>query len=74
MDYEDGDQGEFQETVNIMDLSLGRAPEPYTSNGEVRICQTLPVRQVPVTDLVGYQGLHNAGPQLPISRDRRIQS
>lgn len=33
MDYEDG--GEFRETVNIMDLSLGRAPEPVSTNGEV---------------------------------------
>ncbi|KAH8425719.1 Paf1-complex subunit LEO1 [Aspergillus melleus] len=40
MDYEDGDQGEYQETVNIMDLSLGRAPEPVTSNGEI---YTMPV-------------------------------
>lgn len=35
MDYEDGGEGEFPETVNIMDLSLGRAPEPATTNGEV---------------------------------------
>ncbi|KAL4946224.1 hypothetical protein BDV06DRAFT_182999 [Aspergillus oleicola] len=35
MDYEEGGEGEFQETVNIMDLSLARAPEPKTSNGEV---------------------------------------
>ncbi|KAL4954598.1 Leo1-like protein-domain-containing protein [Aspergillus filifer] len=40
MDYEDGAAGEFQETVNIMDLSLARAPEPKTSNGEV---YTMPV-------------------------------
>ncbi|KKK17766.1 hypothetical protein P175DRAFT_0498950 [Aspergillus ochraceoroseus IBT 24754] len=40
MDYEGGDEGDFQETVNIMDLSLGRAPEPVTSNGEV---YTMPV-------------------------------
>ncbi|KAI9376845.1 Leo1-like protein-domain-containing protein [Aspergillus egyptiacus] len=40
MDYDDGGPGEFQETVNIMDLSLGRAPEPLTSNGEV---YTMPV-------------------------------
>ncbi|KAL4914208.1 Leo1-like protein-domain-containing protein [Aspergillus aurantiobrunneus] len=39
MDYEDG-EGEFQETVNIMDLSLARAPEPNSSNGEV---YTMPV-------------------------------
>lgn len=36
MDYEAGGEGDYQETVNIMDLSLGRAPEPLTSNGEVR--------------------------------------
>ncbi|KAL2872193.1 Paf1-complex subunit LEO1 [Aspergillus lucknowensis] len=40
MDYEDEGAGAFQETVNIMDLSLGRAPEPLTSNGEV---YTMPV-------------------------------
>ncbi|KAI9928540.1 hypothetical protein ASPWEDRAFT_106629 [Aspergillus wentii DTO 134E9] len=40
MDYEDGGEGEFPETVNIMDLSLGRAPEPATTNGEV---YTMPV-------------------------------
>ncbi|KAL4930064.1 Paf1-complex subunit LEO1 [Aspergillus undulatus] len=40
MDYEDGREGDFQETVNIMDLSLARAPEPKTSNGEV---YTMPV-------------------------------
>ena len=35
MDYED--TGEvFGNTVNIMDLGLGRAPEPATTNGEVR--------------------------------------
>ncbi|KAL3489770.1 Leo1-like protein-domain-containing protein [Aspergillus germanicus] len=39
MDYEDGGEA-FQETVNIMDLSLGRAPEPKTTNGEV---YTMPV-------------------------------
>ncbi|EAW07912.1 Paf1-complex subunit LEO1 [Aspergillus clavatus NRRL 1] len=32
---EDNVEGDYQETVNIMDLSLGRAPEPVTSNGEV---------------------------------------
>ena len=36
MDYEDTGEGGLGETVNIMDLSLGRAPEPVTSNGEVR--------------------------------------
>lgn len=35
MDYEGAGEGEFGETVNIMDLSLGRAPEPVTTNGEV---------------------------------------
>lgn len=35
MDYEDAGEGEFGETVNIMDLGLGRAPEPATTNGEV---------------------------------------
>lgn len=35
MDYEGPGEGEFGETVNIMDLSLGRAPEPATTNGEV---------------------------------------
>ncbi|KAL4868161.1 hypothetical protein BDV12DRAFT_106751 [Aspergillus spectabilis] len=39
MDYDDAGE-EFQETVNIMDLSLARAPEPKTSNGEV---YTMPV-------------------------------
>lgn len=34
MDYE-GAEDEYQETVNIMDLSLGRAPEPLTSKDEV---------------------------------------
>ena len=36
MDYEDTGEGEFGDTVNIMDLGLGRAPEPATTNGEVR--------------------------------------
>jgi RNA polymerase-associated protein LEO1 len=40
MDYEAGGEGDYQETVNIMDLSLGRAPEPLTSNGEI---YTMPV-------------------------------
>ncbi|KAL4888401.1 Leo1-like protein-domain-containing protein [Aspergillus ambiguus] len=40
MDYEDGGEGDYQETLNIMDLSLGRAPEPITSNGEI---YTMPV-------------------------------
>ncbi|KAL4814038.1 Leo1-like protein-domain-containing protein [Aspergillus spinulosporus] len=40
MDYEDGVEGEYQETVNIMDLSLARAPEPKSSNGEV---YTMPI-------------------------------
>lgn len=35
MDYEGPGEGEFGETVNIMDLGLGRAPEPATTNGEV---------------------------------------
>lgn len=35
MDYEDGGDGEFAETVNVMDLSLGRAPVPASTNGEV---------------------------------------
>ncbi|KAL4785104.1 Leo1-like protein-domain-containing protein [Aspergillus varians] len=39
MDYEEG-EGELQETVNIMDLSLARAPEPKSTNGEV---YTMPV-------------------------------
>ncbi|PLB34610.1 Paf1-complex subunit LEO1 [Aspergillus candidus] len=39
MDYE-GAEDEYQETVNIMDLSLGRAPEPLTSKDEV---YTMPV-------------------------------
>ncbi|KAE8321998.1 Leo1-like protein-domain-containing protein [Aspergillus sergii] len=40
MDYEDSGEGQYQETVNIMDLSLGRAPEPVTSNGEI---YTMPI-------------------------------
>ncbi|KAL2830700.1 Leo1-like protein-domain-containing protein [Aspergillus pseudoustus] len=40
MDYDDGGEEAFQETVNIMDLSLSRAPEPKTTNGEV---YTMPV-------------------------------
>lgn len=36
MDYEDTGAGEYRETVNIMDLSLGRAPSPAGTNGEVR--------------------------------------
>ncbi|OJJ49555.1 hypothetical protein ASPZODRAFT_58747 [Penicilliopsis zonata CBS 506.65] len=35
MDYEDEENGDFRETVNIMDLSLGRAPEPASTNGEI---------------------------------------
>ncbi|PYH32748.1 Paf1-complex subunit LEO1 [Aspergillus neoniger CBS 115656] len=38
MDYEGG--ADYEETVNIMDMSLSRAPEPVTSNGEV---YTMPV-------------------------------
>ncbi|PYH82107.1 hypothetical protein BO82DRAFT_309246 [Aspergillus uvarum CBS 121591] len=40
MDYEDGGEEQFQETVNIMDMTLSRAPEPLTSNGEI---YTMPV-------------------------------
>jgi RNA polymerase-associated protein LEO1 len=35
MDYEDAADDQFRETVNIMDMSLSRAPEPVGSNGEV---------------------------------------
>ena len=35
MDYEGGMEDDFRDTVNIMDLSLARAPEPATTNGEV---------------------------------------
>lgn len=35
MDYEDAGDDQFRETVNIMDLSLARAPEPAGTNGEV---------------------------------------
>lgn len=34
MDYENGEEG--REMVNIMDLSLGRAPAPVSSDGKVR--------------------------------------
>ncbi|KAL4999545.1 Leo1-like protein-domain-containing protein [Aspergillus recurvatus] len=40
MDYEEGEEGDFQETVNIMDLSLARAPVPKSSNGEI---YTIPI-------------------------------
>ncbi|KAL4975469.1 Leo1-like protein-domain-containing protein [Aspergillus desertorum] len=40
IDDEDGEEGAFQETVNIMDLSLARAPEPKSSNGEI---YTMPI-------------------------------
>ncbi|PWY81804.1 hypothetical protein BO70DRAFT_362235 [Aspergillus heteromorphus CBS 117.55] len=38
MDYDRGE--DYEETVNIMDMSLSRAPEPVNSNGEV---YTMPV-------------------------------
>lgn len=34
MDYGDEDGG-YGETLNVMDLNLGRAPEPESTNGEV---------------------------------------
>jgi len=34
---EAADEGDFAETVNIMDVSLARAPVPATSDGEVRL-------------------------------------
>ncbi|RAL09306.1 Paf1-complex subunit LEO1 [Aspergillus homomorphus CBS 101889] len=40
MDYEDGGEEHFQETVNVMDMTLSRAPEPLTSYGEI---YTMPV-------------------------------
>lgn len=35
MDYDEGEEGGYRETLNVMDLNLGRAPEPESSNGEV---------------------------------------
>lgn len=35
MDYEGGAGDEFGETLNIMDLSLARAPTPATTDGKV---------------------------------------
>lgn len=35
MDIDDAGDGEVGETVNIMDLSLGRAPEPASTDGDV---------------------------------------
>lgn len=37
MDYDEGEEGGYGETLNVMDLNLGRAPEPESSNGEVRL-------------------------------------
>lgn len=35
--YEDGEDGAYgAATLNVMDVTLGRAPEPISSNGEVR--------------------------------------
>lgn len=73
MDYE-GAEEEYQETVNIMDLSLGRAPEPLTSKDEVGPGRTGGIES-------GYRsrlprrilGLHHAGPQFPLRGNRRIQ-
>jgi RNA polymerase-associated protein LEO1 len=34
--YDDGEDGAFgAATLNVMDVTLGRAPEPISSNGEV---------------------------------------
>jgi RNA polymerase-associated protein LEO1 len=35
---EDGEDAAYSETLNVMDLSLSRAPEPQSSNGEVWAC------------------------------------
>ena len=35
LDYED-DEGDYGPVFNVMGLDLGRAPEPATSQGEVR--------------------------------------
>lgn len=35
MDYEQGDEGGYGETLNVMDLGLGRVPEPESQDGEV---------------------------------------
>lgn len=35
MDYDEAEDGDYGETVNVMDLSLGRAPEPESTSGEV---------------------------------------
>jgi RNA polymerase-associated protein LEO1 len=32
---DDGDEGGYEETLKVMDLSLGRAPEPQSTNQEV---------------------------------------
>lgn len=35
MDYEQGDEPEYGETLNVMDLGLGRVSQPESQDGEV---------------------------------------
>lgn len=76
---DDGDQ--FDETeVNIMDVTLARAPVPVNSDGEVRGSQLIPSNHLTqvyklLTGLFFFFALldlHNACTRLPINRSRRI--
>ena len=63
MDYEGG--ADYEETVNIMDMSLSRAPEPVTSNGEV--CFTsIHLLHVAKLTIANPRSTHNASPPFPV--------
>lgn len=41
MDIDEGEDAAYGETLKVMDISLGRAPEPKSSNEEVCISRLL---------------------------------
>lgn len=50
MDYEQGEEGGFGEILNVMDLGLGRVPEPESQDGEVSFPPLYTVRSVLMTE------------------------
>lgn len=74
MDYEEGEDRDYGETLNVMDLSLGRAPEPESTSGEVWLRFGVTTSHYdPVSTNMMSPGLHDANPYFPLHRDGRVQ-
>lgn len=67
MDLDNGEDAAYGETLKVMDISLGRAPEPQSNNEEVCIAYPAPEKMLHVHQLtVCISDLHDGNSQFPL--------